>query len=133
MHTGRIVMDTSAYSRFRSGHEEVLDYLATADVVHVPTIVLGELHAGFLVGQRRRENEVALRAFLAEPFVDVRPVDGEVSRRYGEIFAALRRAGTPIPTNDVWIAAVTQVAGAHLLTFDADFAHVPGLAHTVLT
>jgi tRNA(fMet)-specific endonuclease VapC len=128
----RLVLDTSAYSRFRSGHEEVLEWLAAAEVVFVPTVVLGELQAGFLLGGRRRENEETLRSFLAEPFVKLCAVDADVSRRYAEIFAALRRAATPIPTNDIWIAAVTLVTGGHLLTFDGDFARVAGLPHTVL-
>jgi tRNA(fMet)-specific endonuclease VapC len=97
-------------------------------VVLVPTTVLGELHAGFAVGGRRAENERALEDFLAEPFVAVVPVTADVARRYGEVHAALRRAGTPIPINDVWIAAVALDAGATVLTFDTDFERVPGLS-----
>jgi tRNA(fMet)-specific endonuclease VapC len=98
----------------------------------VPAIVLGELHAGFLLGSRRRENEATLREFLDEPFVEVRGVDADVGRRYGDVFSALRSAGTPVPTNDIWIAAITLVTGGHLITFDSDFARVSGLPHTVL-
>ena len=132
MRPTRLVLDTSAYSRLRVGHPDVLDWLAGVHLVHVPTIVLGELRAGFLLGQRVRENEQVLAEFLAEPFVEIASVDGDVALRYGEIFAALRRAGTPIPTNDMWIAAVTLATGGHLLTFDGDFARVPGLPHTLL-
>ena len=64
------------------------------------------------------------------PFVSVRPIDAEVSARYGEVFSQLKRAGTPIPANDVWIAAVTMESGAHLLTFDDDFSPVAGLSWT---
>jgi tRNA(fMet)-specific endonuclease VapC len=128
----RLVLDTSAYSRLRGGDEGVVDWLAAAAVVFVPAVVLGELQAGFFLGGRRRENEETLRSFLGEPFVELCNIDADVSRRYGEIFAALRRAGTPIPTNDIWIAAVTLVTGGHLLTFDEDFARVGGLLHTVL-
>ena len=62
----------------------------------------------------------------------VRPTSPEIARRYGEIFAQLRRAGTPIPINDVWIAATTLDCGGHLLTFDGDFRSVTGLEVTVL-
>jgi tRNA(fMet)-specific endonuclease VapC len=128
----RVVLDTSAYSHLRGGNQEVIEWLAAAAIVYLPAVVLGELHSGFLLGSRRAENELALRGFLEEPFVELFGVDGDVARRYGEVFAHLRRAGTPIPTNDVWIAATTLVSGGHLITFDGDFGRVPGLPHTVL-
>ena len=127
----RIVLDTSAYSHFRANHGETVDVIARAEVVMVPTIVLGELEAGCLLGRRAGENRVALGDFLAEPFVSVLPVTPDVARHYGHLFAALRRAGTPIPTNDLWIAATTMDADAHLVTFDADFERVRGLHRTI--
>ena len=96
----------------------------------MPTIVLGELHAGFRGGSRFLDNETTLERFLEEPFVSVRPIDAEVSARYGEVFSQLKRAGTPIPTNDIWIAAVALESGAHLLSFDEDFKQVAGLSWT---
>ena len=110
----------------------MMEWIAVASIVYVPAVVLGELHAGFRLGSRSAENEATLRAFLGESFVDVFIVDADVSRRYGDTFALLRQAGTPIPTNDIWIAATTFVTGGHLVTFDADFARVAGLPHTVL-
>ncbi len=93
----RLVLDTSAYSHFRTGDERVLDLIAAAEVVLLPTIVLGELEAGFALGRRERENHTLLAEFLAEPFVAVLTVTPMVARRYGRVFADLRRAGTPIP------------------------------------
>jgi tRNA(fMet)-specific endonuclease VapC len=106
--------------------------LSRASSVLVPTIVLGELEAGFILGGRAAENRVMLDDFLAEPFVTVADVTAEVAARYGHLFAQLRRSGTPIPTNDVWIAAVTIASGAHLVTFDEDFARIGGLSATIL-
>jgi tRNA(fMet)-specific endonuclease VapC len=123
----RLVLDTSAYSRFRAGHPTVLDLLATADVVMLPVTVLGELEAGFAMGRRALENRTTLARFLGEPFVITLPSTTEVARRYGQIFAKLRQAGTPIPTNDIWIAAATIDAGAQLLTFDSHFHQVQDL------
>jgi tRNA(fMet)-specific endonuclease VapC len=100
--------------------------------VLLPTIVVGELEAGFLLGSRYRENSQALEEFLSEPFVDIVTVSKQVARQYGRLFSGLRRAGTPLPVNDIWIAACTFSADAHLLTLDADFSRVPGLQHTVL-
>jgi tRNA(fMet)-specific endonuclease VapC len=128
----RLVLDTSAYSRMRAGHATVLDLIAAAEVVFVPVVALGELEAGFELGSRERENRTILAEFLDEPFVLVLPVTREVARRYGEIFAKLRRAGTPISVNDIWIAAATLDCGGHLLTFDNDFRAVDGLSMTRL-
>lgn len=128
----RLVLDTSAYSHFRANREEIVELIARAEVVLLPTVVLGELEAAFQLGRRAAENRVVLDDFLAEPFVSILPITVDVARRYGEVFAALRKAGTPIPTNDVWIAATTMDAGGHLVTFDGDFARVRGLSATVL-
>jgi tRNA(fMet)-specific endonuclease VapC len=129
---GRLVLDTSAYSHFRTGDERVLDFIAAAEVVFLPTIVLGELEAAFTLGRRERENHTLLAEFLAEPFVSILPVTPMVARRYGRLFADLRRAGTPIPINDLWIAATTLDCGGHLLSFDGDFKNIAALDCTVL-
>jgi tRNA(fMet)-specific endonuclease VapC len=129
---GRLVLDTSAYSHLRRGHGGVLDHLARAELVVVPTIVLGELEAGFELGERARENLFLLSRFLAEPFVSVHDVTPSVSRHYARVFAQLRRAGRPIPINDVWIAATTLDCGGHLLTLDDDFSAVAGIDCTIL-
>jgi len=128
----RLVLDTSAYSKFRSGDTRVRDLIAEAESVLVPTPVLGELHGAFELGSRTRENRAALSDFLAEPFVSVITVSETVARHYGRVFAALRRAGTPVPANDMWIAACALDHGACLVTFDHDFAHIAGLDHIIL-
>lgn len=128
----RLVLDTSAYSRLRRGDQRVLDLVAVAEVVLVPVTVLGELEAGFELGGRQRENRAALAELLAEPFVAIHQASAETARRYGELFALLRRAGTPVPVNDVWIAAACLDCGGHLLTFDRHFERIPGLPATVL-
>lgn len=128
----RIVLDTSAYSHLLRGHAETINRVSTAATVLVPTIVIGELIAGFHGGSRPRENEVVLDRFLAEPFVSVIDVGREAAVRFGELVAALRKRGKPLPANDIWIAAVTFVKSAELLTFDGDFAAVPGLSWTLL-
>jgi predicted nucleic acid-binding protein len=128
----RLVLDTSAYSQMRAGHEGVLDRLAAAEMVLVPVTVIGELAAAFELGRRSREDRAVLEEFLAEPFVTTLGVTAEVARTYGRHFARLRRAGTPIPVNDVWIAAETLDCGGHLLTFDRHFERIEGLDCTVL-
>ncbi len=128
----RFCLDTSAYSRFQRGDARVVEVLDRAEWIGVPAIVLGELRAGFLLGEMRDRNEEVLREFLANPVVEELPVDGEVSRHYAEIVAELRRAGTPIPTNDIWIAATAASAGVAVLAHDAHFAAVARVGSIVL-
>lgn len=128
----RIVLDTSAYTHLRGADERVAEAVAAARVVHLSVITLGELEAGALLGKRTADNRAALDDFLSAPFVSVLPVTTDVARVYGRLFAALRKAGTPIGANDIWIAATTTEAGAHLITFDKDFARFAGLDATIL-
>jgi predicted nucleic acid-binding protein len=125
-----VALDTSAYSQLRRGRPEVIDAVSVAEVVYVPVIALGELEAGFRIGSRYADNRRALDEFLREPYVEIIDITPDVARRYGEVFAALKGAGTPIPVNDIWIAAATFASGSHLLTMDEDFARIEGLPHT---
>lgn len=129
----RLVLDTSAYSHFRRGHLDVHDAVARAERVLIPVTVLGELEAAFEMGERARENRRVLEDFLLEPFVDVLPVTSSVARHYGRVFASLKRAGTPVPANDIWIAAATLDCGGTLLTFDRDFERIAGLDRMMLS
>lgn len=128
----RLVLDTSAYARFRAGDQSVIGLLAAAEVVLIPVTVLGELEAGFELGRHGRENRTTLATFLQEPFVVVLTTTPDVARRYGQVFARLREAGTPIPTHDIWIAAAAIDAGGRLVTFDEHFRQVPGCDCLVL-
>lgn len=127
------MLDTSAYSRFRARNEEVAEWIARAEVVLLPVAVLAELEAGFRLGTRFEENLRVLEDFLAEPFVKELPATSDVARRWAQVFVALRKSGTPVGSNDIWIAAATLDAGAHLLTFDEDFRKIAGLDCTVLS
>lgn len=98
----------------------------------MPTIVLGELNVGFRAGGQQRRNDDELARFLDHPVVETLPVDRDVARIYAEIVGALRARGTPIPTNDLWIAATTARAGAALLTYDAHFGLVDRIGVVLL-
>jgi tRNA(fMet)-specific endonuclease VapC len=116
-----VCLDTSAYSRFRRGDAPVVEIISTARWVGLPSVVLGELRTGFLLGGQAARNEEELRRFLRHPLVEVLDVDDDAARIYAEIMVALRKAGTPIPTNDVWIAALAARDGATVLTYDQHF------------
>lgn len=125
-------LDTSAYSNFRRGSEEVAALLDQAELVGMPAVALGELRTGFLLGGRRRRNEAELDVFLDNPVVQVLPVDSETSRQYAEIVAELRKAGTPLPTNDIWIAATAARNGATVLTCDGHFERIGRVGSVVI-
>ena len=117
----RICIDTSAYSNFQRGHRRTVDQIDQADWVGVPAVVRGELWAGFLLGNQTERNVQALVDFMDHPSVEPLELDGVTARIYGELVVDLRRAGTPLPTNDIWIAATAIQAGASVLTFDVHF------------
>ena len=86
-----------------------------------PVIALGELYTGFLLsGQQDAETE-RLRDFREHPVVETIPVDDEVVHEYGHLVAELRKAGKPVPANDVWIAACAARTSSVVLTTDSRF------------
>lgn len=128
----RFCLDTSAYSRFRRGDADVVRLIDEAEWIGVPAVVLGELRVGFKLGAQQERNEMLLREFIANPVVEVLPVDADVSHQYADIAIELRRAGTPIPTNDMWIAATAAGAGAIVLTSDEHFSAIGRVGSFVL-
>ena len=123
-----LCLDTSAYSNFKAGHPQTAEVITQCRSVTVPAVVLGELRAGFRLGTRYEKNESELREFLSNPAVRVLDVDNDAAHNYAEIVVELRRKGTPIPTNDIWIAALAMREGATVLTFDAHFDTIGSLA-----
>ena len=99
-----------------------------AEGVLLSSVVAGELLYGFRNGSRFEENAARLEAFLGNPLVDLVPVGFTTADRFGRIAAALRRRAEPIPSNDIWIAAQAMETGADLLSSDAHFGAVEGLA-----
>lgn len=100
---------------------------ARADCVYVSAITVGELEAGFRGGSRYAENLAILNRFLSKPTVAVLPVGRETGECFGRVKDALRRKGSPIPINDVWLAAQSMETGAVLVSYDRHFEAVAGL------
>ena len=121
----RVLLDTSAYSAFMRGDAAVKERLQTADAIYVTPVVLGELRVGFLRGRARQKNEERLRQLLSSSRVSVVPVDDDTAERYAVILNGLWAAGTPIPTNDIWIAASAMQYGLTVVTTDAHFLRIP--------
>jgi tRNA(fMet)-specific endonuclease VapC len=120
----RIAIDTNRYVDFARGVPEAVERLRRADEIFVPFVVLGELRAGFAGGTRSEENEAALVRFLDRRRVDVLFASEGTTHHYGRLFQQLRRQGTPIPTNDLWIAALVIQHELHLFARDAHFDHL---------
>jgi tRNA(fMet)-specific endonuclease VapC len=123
----KILLDTNAYVRFLRGDEKVMAYLAQADSVYMSVFVLGELFAGFRAGSKEKDNKQLLESFLLKPTVSVLEATMETADIFGLIMASLRKSGTPMPINDVWIAAHSLETGSILVTYDDHFALIPGL------
>lgn len=128
----RYCLDTSAYSHFKRGHPPVVDLIDHAVWIGVPSIVVGELWVRFLQGKRIDRNLEGLAEFLRHPVVEELPVDGEIGQIYAEMVVALRKSGTPVPSNDIWIAATSAHAGATVLTYDKHFAAIKRASALVL-
>jgi tRNA(fMet)-specific endonuclease VapC len=116
----KLALDTQAYSDFCRGDAAILHNVQRADRVVFPLIVIGELRAGFQAGGFGRENERVLERFLTRRRVEVAKPDLETTHHYARLFLQLRRQGTPIPINDLWIAAIVH---QHNLTLQSDDAH----------
>jgi tRNA(fMet)-specific endonuclease VapC len=123
----RIALDTNRYRDFAGGLATVLEILESADEVLVPFVVVAELRAGFAVGTRGKENERFLRRFLERDGVSVVFATDATTRAYAQVYRQLRTQGTPIPTNDLWIAALVIEHDVALLTRDAHFRHLAQL------
>jgi tRNA(fMet)-specific endonuclease VapC len=117
----RLLLDTSAYSAFLRCHEEIRERLRRAAEIFINPIALGELRAGSGRGRQRKRNEGYLQRFISSSSVTAVSVDAETSERYAFILNALWEAGTPAPTNDIWIAASAMQHGLALLTTDSHF------------
>ena len=122
-----LILDTNAYNRYAAGESVVLDAIQETDIVYMSIFVLGELLYGFKRGARERENRLLLRKFLGGAKSRILEGTEATSEHYGSLKAHLKKNGTPIPHNNVWIAAQALETGSMLVTFDSHFEHVPGL------
>lgn len=124
----KLALDSNRYSDFCRGEERAVEVLRSATRIFVPLVVVAELRAGFAHGSRRDQNERTLTRFLASSRVAIIAPDEQTTHFYAEVYASLRRRGRPIPTNDIWIAAIVLQHDLVLFDRDSDFDNVPQLA-----
>jgi tRNA(fMet)-specific endonuclease VapC len=122
-----ILLDTNAYVSFLTGDEHLLKELSIADVVYFSIFVLGELYAGFRGGTKYQENRNILEKFLQKPTVEILNATEVTSDIFGQLKNTLKKAGTPLPINDVWIASHALETGSKLISYDKHFAKCPGV------
>jgi predicted nucleic acid-binding protein len=114
------------YSALQLGNATQLQPLVSnAELLVLPFVVDAELRAGFKKGRKEKENYNKLQQFQALDRVVVLWPDEETNELYAKVWAELSAKGKPIPTNDVWIAAVCLQHHLTLATSDAHFDHVP--------
>ena len=123
----RLALDSNRYTDLCRDIAEVAVLVEQAEAVFLPFIVLGELRAGFSLGRRGAENEHVLRRFLMKSGVAVLFADDQTTYHYATLFRQLRQQGTPIPTNDLWIAALVLQHDLVLCDRDGHFDHLPQL------
>jgi tRNA(fMet)-specific endonuclease VapC len=123
----RLALDTNRYTDLCQGNTSIVETVELADEVWLPFIVLGELRAGFAVGTQGSHNEAILRRFLLKHGVGVLYADEQTTHHYAAIYRQLRKQGTPIPTNDMWIAALVLQHSLSLCDRDAHFDTLPQL------
>lgn len=123
----RVAVDTNRYVDLCKGLDETVGILEQAEQILLPFVVLGELRAGFVHGRREAENERVLRRFLMKDGVRILFADDQTTHHYASVFRQLRKQGTPIPTNDMWIAALVLQHNLVLHARDKHFDHLPQL------
>ena len=123
----RLALDTHRYADLCRGDASVVETVEVAEEVWLPFIVLGELRAGFGVGSQGPRNEAILRRFLLKSGVGVLYPDEQTTHHYAALYRQLRKQGTPIPTNDMWIAALVLQHSLVLFARDAHFDALPQL------
>jgi tRNA(fMet)-specific endonuclease VapC len=123
----RVALDTNRLTDLFQGDTELADRLGECDEVWIPLTVLGEIKAGFYGGSQQHRNEILFQSFLAKPTVGILLPARETAEHYARLFVQLKRAGTPIPDNDLWIAALVLEHDLQLITRDQHFERVPQL------
>lgn len=121
----RVALDTSRYVDLCNTVDETTELLEEAEAIILPFVVLGELRAGFVLGRRQTENDRILRRFLLKDGVRVLFADEQTIHHYASIYRQLRKQGTPIPTNDMWVAALVLQHNLVLHARDKHFDHLP--------
>lgn len=123
-----ILIDTNRYRDFCDNKNAAVEMIQRARSISMPFVVLAELRAGFMCGTLARKNEQTLTRFLNSDRVRLVYPSEETTHHYAHVFAQLRLQGTPIPVNDIWIAALAIQFDLILFSRDRHFDVLPQIA-----
>ena len=123
----KLLIDTNIYTHALAGDPETIDILRHAQKIAICCISIGELLFGFKGGTLEKENRKELEEFLDAPRVQIYGIDEDTAEFYADSLNNLQKKGRPIPTSDIWIAAVALQHGLKLFSKDQHFKYVPGL------
>jgi predicted nucleic acid-binding protein len=124
----KIVIDSNRYTDLCHNIPEVIEIVERASLIFVPLIVIAEQRAGFAHGNQQEKNERILTKFLNKDEISILYPDEQTTHFYANLYAYLRKKGKPIPTNDLWIAALVVQYNLTLYDRDSDFDNLPQLA-----
>jgi tRNA(fMet)-specific endonuclease VapC len=122
-----LALDTNRYADLCRGNARAVEIVEAADAIWLPFVVLGELLAGFAAESQGPRNEAVLRRFLLKPGVGILYADEQTTYHYASVYRQLRKQGTPIPTNDMWIVALVLQHSLFLYDRDRHFDALPQL------
>ena len=120
-----MILDTNGLSAVADGESELEPILRKAAEVAIPVIVLGEYRYGISHSRDQARYEQWLAEYL--PAFRILTVDEQTAISYSVIRTELKKAGTPIPSNDIWIAALCRQHSMPLISRDRHFDAVAGL------
>jgi predicted nucleic acid-binding protein len=126
------LLDTNHWSHLQRNHPSIVTHIQSLpdeSQLYMPVIAQAELLTGVALTaseQRRRQLQTLYEQIIARA-THILPITSLVTPHYAAIFAALRRNGTPIPTNDIWIAAIARTHDLIVVSDDIHFQHVEGL------
>jgi tRNA(fMet)-specific endonuclease VapC len=119
-----LILDTNALSALAEGERSLAPLLREATQVAVPVIALGEYRYGISRSRDRLHYERWLTEYL--PTLRILDVDEGTTVHYAAVRSQLKKAGTPIPSNDAWIAALARQHALPIVSRDRHFDLVPG-------
>ncbi len=128
MEMKNIIIDTNAYAIFKRGEQNAVEIIKHIPLIGLSSIVLGELLGGFAVGKLENKNILELKTFMKSKRVRLFSADDGTAEFYAKVYRNLRRKGRPIPTNDMWIAAIALQHNLAIFTYDTHFQYIDNIS-----
>ncbi len=126
------LLDTNHWSYLQRNHPTIIAHIQNLPIeakIYMPVITQAELLVGIalVAGEQRKQQLQGLYEQVIHKAVDILPITSQVAQQYAVVFTALQRKGRPIPTNDIWIAAIAKAHNLILVSNDRHFQYVEGL------